>query len=232
VDNSVSTQYFRKKPDAFPYLWLRQVLDNRWDAITVARLRELIDEKHSVVRLRRLVAGPHADVVDRTMQEVLGKLEAQLAKYPASTSPPLTGKQVIALQIVGLIKNKGVPKERLQSLFHWLVESVEHAVEIVSCGFQAFLITDLEARHAIWSDGDLADDLIICSPDTPEAQVVIRLNPILNDFFAKNGQRRAKLKFHFFHSYAEYIERVVPKTGAVENLPESEENNSNDRAET
>jgi hypothetical protein len=153
------------------------------------------------------------------MQEVLGKIEVKLANHPVSAIRPLTGKQILALQIIGLIKKKGVPVERLRSLFHWLVQSVEYAVEIVSGGMQAFLITDLEARHAIWSDGDLADDLIICSSNTPEAQLVICLNPILNQFFVRNGQRKAKLKFHFFHSYAEFIERVIPRSGAVKSRP-------------
>jgi hypothetical protein len=192
-------------------LWLQHVLEPGWEAITIARLRELIDENHSIIRLRRLISGSHADAVDRTMQDILGKIEARLAGGSASSLPRLNGKQVIALQVLGLVKGMGVPVERLRSLFQWLVESVDYALTVMFSGFQAFLITDLQGRHAIWSDADLADDLIVGQSDTPAGQVVICLNPIVNAFLARNGRAKAKLRFHFFHSYSEFIERVIPK---------------------
>ena len=212
VDNSVATEYFRKKPGAFPYIWLRHVLEERWTPITLARLRELIDERHSVTQLRRLLATGSGAAVDRVMRGVLSRVGVKLAGNKVRSLAQLTGKEVLALKILATIKNMGMPVEQLRSLYQWLVLSVEHAIEIVGCGFQAFLISDLASRHAIWSDGDLADDLIIGASDVPKAHVVVCLNPIVNDFFVQHGMKKSDLRFHFFHGYAEFVEKVVPKT--------------------
>lgn len=216
IDETVATEYFRKKPHAFPFLWLKRVLDPRWESIMIARLQELIDEKHSVVRLRRLLQGHNADAVDRAMRQVLDKLESHLPKQTRTTIAPLTGKQVLALQIIALIAKKGFAPNRLRSLYHWLSEAIEYGVEVVSAGFQAFLLTDLESRHAIWSDGDLADDLIICTHDSPSAQMVLCLNPIINNFLMTKGHEAPQLRFHFFHTYAEFIGGIIPATGTGE----------------
>lgn len=215
VDSSVSTQYFRKKPNAFPFLWLRHVLSANWEPITVARLRELIDENHSVAQLRRLLAGPGADFVDETMRKILEQVESKLPTSTSSTPPQLTGKEVLSLRILGLIKNMGVPVERLRSLFHWLVESTEYAIEVICCGLQAFLITDLDGRHAIWSSGDLVDDLIVFPPETASANVVVYLNPIFNEFFTRTGQTKVELKLHLFHTFEEFLERLPDGTLVV-----------------
>jgi len=229
IDPEVARQYFRKKPHAFPFLWLRQVLDEGWETITLARLHEIIDENHSVVRLRRLLIGTHADAVSEAMELVLGSLESRLEtpQHPTARAP--TGKQVLALQVVKLIKDNGIPVERLRSLFHWLCESIEYAIEIVSCGFQAFLITDLESRHAVWSDGDLADDLIVCSSDSPKAQIVVCMNPIINGFLMDHGYGKRELRFHFFHSYAEFIERIIPTAGTASGSPRPGNEETSDR---
>lgn len=211
VDKRVSRAYFRKKPNAFPHIWLSRLLDPSWDKIMVARLRELIDEESSVRRLRRLVQTSHGESVERAVLRFLEQIEQRL---PSSRSPgaklPLTGKDILALQVVGLLKQRGIPIEKLRSLFQWLREGTEYATLVVRAGFQAFLVTDLEGRHAIWSDGDLADDLIMGASATSEMRIVVCLNQVINDFFTRVGAEPASLRFHFFHSYAEYIEKVVP----------------------
>jgi len=83
---------------------------------------------------------------------------------------------------------------------------------IVGSGFQAFLITDLEGRHAIWSDGDLADDLILSPDVSKQPNVVLCLNDIINDILEEVGSERQEIQWHFFHSYLEFIKKIVPRS--------------------
>jgi hypothetical protein len=83
------------------------------------------------------------------------------------------------------------------------------AFELVILGFQAFLITDMNGRFAIWSDGDFADDFILGAEDRERAIVSICLNKFINDMLTEGGYEKRPLRFHFFHTYLEHIGNVV-----------------------
>ncbi len=117
---------------------------------------------------------------------------------------------MIALQIVAQLREIGVPIEHLRSLYVWLQDGIDFAFKLVLLGFQAFLVTDLHGRHAIWSDGDLADDIIIGAEYNSKPNIIICLNKILNDFWKANGLEEQNLTWHFFHSYKEFVGKIVP----------------------
>lgn len=206
IDNGVSTEYFRKKPNAFPFLWLRDVLNERRQEITVARLRELIDENSSIVKIRKMLEGKHGLDVDQAMRKVVERFESLVESRNLERRPlaDLTGVQVIALWTLSEVKATGVPVERLRSLYLWLCDSVEYAMQVIATGFQAFLVTDLRGENAIWSDGDVVDDLILCRSDLPKASIVVCLNPVVNNFLKKVGRKPFETTFHLVHSCAEF----------------------------
>ena len=91
---------------------------------------------------------------------------------------------------------------------------------------QAFLITDLNGQHEIWSDGDLADNLIICGEKNDNAYIVICLNKFLNDFYTKQGLPYLPVKLHFSHCYRE-LEKLWPEI--EKHLKELNDKNINEK---
>jgi hypothetical protein len=71
-------------------------------------------------------------------------------------------------------------------------------------------MSDLNGRHAIWSDGDFADDLIICGAGK-NANIVLCINPIIDKINEAVGIEKKEIQFHFFHVYEENIEKIIPK---------------------
>jgi hypothetical protein len=227
VDPRLATEYFRKKPESFPFLWLSQILVSSHAPVTRARLRELIDEDPTILKLRRVLASPMGNRVDEYLRPQLEKLEKVV--FPSVVAPQLrdlTVGQMIALRSIEKVAKMGVPPTKLRSLFEWLQGSIEYAFTLVGVGMQAFLVTDLKGRHAIWSDGDFADDVILGAEKSDEAAVVLCLNRFVNDAWEAHGLSRKPLSFHFKHSYHEVDELLRQQnvaessTGATENSSE------------
>jgi hypothetical protein len=209
IDESVSTQFFRKKPDAFPYLWLNNVLDIKWEKIIVARLHELIDENNSIVKLRRMLSTKYGNDIDTLIGKTLEQIESKITVEKEPKEKTYSGKEILAYLILKKILEKGIPTCKLRSLHQWLVASIDYGVEVVQSGFKAYLITDLQGRNAIWSAGDFIDDFMIIDEDTiNNCQLVLCLNPIINNFFEKIGMKSAEEKFHLYHNYIEFIKKV------------------------
>jgi hypothetical protein len=212
VDPRLATEFFRKKPNAFPFLWLSRVMLPANELYCCARLRELIDENAAIVRLRRILSHPVGVNFERAFTEQLASMERalELDKPDTDTRSKLTGGQVLSLLIVGHIKKLRLPFERLRPLYLWLQANIEVAFRLVAAGFQTFFITDLNEMHAIWTDGDLADNLIIGAAEDDSAQVVICVNRIINEFMEKKGHKSAPVCWHFFHNYAESPVIIIP----------------------
>jgi len=221
VDPKLATEYFRKKPESFPFLWLSQVLVPRHAPVTLARLRELIDEDPTVTKLRRVLASPMGTKVEEYLRPQLEKLEKVV--WPSVAVPrlqDLTVGQMIALKSIARIGEMGVPVAKLRSLFEWLQESIDYAFTLVRLGMQAFLVTDLKGRHAIWSDADFADDVILGAENQDEPAIVLCLNKFINDAWRAHGLSPAPLRFHFKHSYYE-IDELLRSQRPVESLPDA-----------
>ena len=210
IDEKVSTQYFRKKPDVFPFLWLKGILDEKYEDIIAARLHEIIDENDSIKKLRNLLSTSYRDDIERVVNNSLDKIEKTLQKNIIDNKVVYSGKEIISFMILKKFLNKGIPISKLRALNKWLLGSIEHAVMVIQAGFKAYLITDLDGRNAIWSAGDLIDDLIVLDDETKNSvQIILCLNPIINGFFEKSGMKPAKEKYHVYHSYDEYIKEVI-----------------------
>lgn len=213
INPNLADEYFRKKPDHFDYLWLRQVMVKDNERFCLARLKELIDENHVIVKLRKLLSTPAGSHIEKTFREQLELVEAKLSvTEPSKKIDPqsLNGQQLASLIVVKKLHQLGVPIEKLSPLLAWLQGAIEFAFTLVAHGFQAFLITDLKEHFAIWSDDDLADDLILGAEDKAEAKIVMCLNQIINDVFQAYGQERIPIQWHFFHAYAENIGHIEP----------------------
>jgi hypothetical protein len=79
VDSSVSNAYFRKRPNHFPFIWLRIILEKRWEDLAVALLRELTDDSSSIQRIRRLLASPYGRSIDTVLSQLVDRIEK---RYP------------------------------------------------------------------------------------------------------------------------------------------------------
>jgi hypothetical protein len=124
----------------------------------------------------------------------------------------LTPREAGALLVVREIGKLGVPLDKVRALYIWLREhGISRAGELVSHGFQTFLITDLDGGHAILSDGDLADDLIMGAEGSLRASLVVCVNRVINILFEATGLKPCLVRWHFFHSHEEFIEKVIPK---------------------
>jgi hypothetical protein len=210
IDQKVSNDYFHKKPNAFPFLWLRFVMMPEWESYCNARLRELIDENSSINRLRRVLSHPRGNQFEALFQKDLEKVEVALGRQRTQDSrADLTVAQYLALKIVKQIRKLGMPLDRLRSLYAWLPGSIDRAINIFALGFQVFLITDLDGEHAIWSDFDLSDDLILGAEESDQAQIVICLNKIFNDFLVEIGEERSHIRWHIYYDYIE-MEKLRP----------------------
>lgn len=211
INPKLANEYFRKKPDHFPFLWLSQVLIPRYEAVCLARLHELIDENASIIRLRRVLSTPKGSQIEDHFRKQLERIEAALQANKSKTVEvqELTFEQLIALRKIAQLRKIGIQNERLRSLYAWLQNSISFAITIVEAGYQAFLITDLDGQHAIWSDGDLADYLFNGADYKELAEVVICLNKFVNDLWESIGEERRPIHWHIFHSYREYIAEIV-----------------------
>jgi hypothetical protein len=212
LDPKLADEYFRKKPDHFPYLWLRQVMLKSNERFCLARLKELIDENHVIIKLRNLLSTPAGSYIESRFKKQIEQVEDSL-----STTPPkkldlrsLNGQQLAALLAAEKVRRLGIPVEKLIPLRAWLEESIAFAFRLVAVGYQAFLITDLKEHYAIWSDGDLADDLILGADEKADGKIVLCLNEIINNVFQVYGIERKTLEWHFFHAYEENIEHIEP----------------------
>lgn len=214
IDPRLATEYFRKKPDHFPYLWLSQATLPRYEAVCLARLVELIDEDSSIRRLRRILSTPAGRRLEEPLRRQMERIEGALSEDGRTDRKvcELTNHEVVALRVIAKIRDMGVPVERLRSLYAWLhdEEVMRHAFTLVVFGFQAFLVTDLDGQHPIWSDGDMADDVILGAENSERASVVVCLNKFINDALAEGGHEKRALSFHFFHTYAEHLGKIVP----------------------
>ncbi|ABN57091.1 MULTISPECIES: hypothetical protein [Methanoculleus] len=208
VDPRLSNEYFRKKPDSFPFIWLKWVMEPDFEKICIQRLREIIDDKAIINQLRYLLESPIGERIEKHFRKQLNEINRIFGAERKSTEPikDLTPTKLASLRIIGEFRKSGIPLEKLRSLYAWLLEAMPYAFTIVGSGFQAFLITDLNGRHAIWSDGDLADDLILSPDVSKRPNVVLCLNDIINDIFEKVGFERREIQWHFFHTYLEFSE--------------------------
>jgi hypothetical protein len=212
INSKLSTEYFRKRPDSFPFIWLKWIMNPEFEMICLQRLRELIDEESVIVQLRPLLSSPVGEAI-----ELHFKNQIQLIKEKIGVHSPrnfnvedLTGYQIASLLIIQELRKMGIPAERLRSLHAWLQKAIPYGFQVAAGGFQVFLMSDLNGRHAIWSDGDFADDLIICG-ESQSANVVLCLNPIINKVTEALGYKKNEIEFHFFHTYHEFIDKSGSK---------------------
>ena len=214
VNPKLSDEYFHKKPDSFPYIWVSDVVTRERECYCVAFLRELIGYDSIMNRLHRLVTGPAGPRVQPTLTALLDKLETSAGGTTQTSigiGRRLTGIEWLSLCIAGRVHQLGVPVERLRSLYEWLKGMVQHAMMLVGTGFTAFLVTDMKGNHAILTDTDVADELILCGSVQDTGHAVVCLNKIINDFAAKLGWPKADVRHHFYHTYHEFISKVECK---------------------
>jgi len=210
IDPRVSTEFFRKRPDHFPFLWLRQLLQPQWEDYVVVLLRELADENSSIQRIRRLLSSTKGSSVDGVLTTILDRLEGHLLNKRHDVSERrLNGYQCAALLVIREIRELGVPVDKLRALYLWLSDSIEYAFEIVACGLHPFLITDLKGQHAIWSVGDLADSVLMAPAQRVSADILVDLHPIINRVRVACGLKSKEVTWSFFHAYAETMEKTA-----------------------
>jgi len=209
VDKKVSREYFRKKPDAFQFLWLRHVIDPYWENYCIGLLREMIEENSVINQTRELLASPQGEISARILKKQIAQIKEDygIPKKPKTIDlSKITGVQLACLLIIKRIKELGVPSDKLHSFIAWLSDVMPRAFELVLLGFQTFIITDLKGNHALWSDGDLADDLFLAADTKPEANVVICVNEPINKVFSVMGHEKKEVQFHLFHGYFELLD--------------------------
>ena len=212
VDSRVSIQFFRKRPNHFPFLWLRTVFEPRWENQAIALLRELTDDNSNIQRIRRLLSSSKGLLVDDALAQVVQRLEERIVadKRASPSARPLNGYHRAALLVIGAIRELGVPVQKLRALYLWLADSIEYAFEIAGCGLHPFLITNLEGQNAIWSVGDVADCVFMAPAENISADILVDLHPIVNRVRSAYGLGQHKLGLTFFHTYAEQIGKIVP----------------------
>jgi len=209
ADEKVARAYFRKKPEAFPFLWVSHVLRGEVERLTLARLSELVDEGSALRRLRRLLAHPAGRSIEGVFRNQLIKMQAAIGSERFATLPKLNGKQVLALKTVAEIQKLGVAPERIRSLYQWLEEAVEHATELVRVGIPAFLLTDLAVYRAIWSPDDVADAVLVCGlAKTPH--IVLELTELVTATLKDWGIQVPPQRFNFVHGYHEMV-KMIPR---------------------
>jgi hypothetical protein len=212
VNPKLSAEYFHKKPDHFPYLWLKWLMDPDWESICLQRLRELIDEQAVIVQMRSLLSSPAGETIEKHFKGQIRQIKEKLEKQekPSVNVKNLSGYQIASLLIIQEFRKMGIPIERLRSLHAWLQKAIPYGFQVSACGFQVFLMSDLNGRHAIRSDGDFAEDLIICGAGK-NANIVLCINPIIDKINEAVGIEKKEIQFHFFHVYEENIEKIIPK---------------------
>jgi hypothetical protein len=216
ADEKLARAYFRKKPDAFPYLWVSRVLRPEVERITLAQLSEIADESATVARFRRLLVHPAGQSLDRAFREQLAKIEAALGVSQPAPPAKLNGRRTLALKVVAAVDELGMPVEHLRSLYAWLELAIDFGVELVTVGMQAYLITDLKDYRAIWSADDLADR-IFWLRGCERPHIVMDLTELITTTLKDWGVKVRPQQFHFIHAYAE-MARLVP-LGAQNKMP-------------
>lgn len=214
INPKLSTEFFRKRPESFPFLWLRWVMDDDYGTICLQRLRELIDEQAVIIQLRTLLSGPAGEQIEHHFKKQIRLINEKIGKQKPKTASVkgMSGYQIASLLVIQELKKLDIPIERLRSLYAWLNKSIPYGFQVAACGFNVFLMTNLDGRHAIWSDGDLADDLILTSENSRNATVVLCLNPIINRVNVAFGVKKFETRWHFFHSHEEFMDRNNPET--------------------
>jgi len=69
VNPKLALEYFRKKPDPFPFLWLSDILLVSHEGRCLEYLRELLDEDASIRHLRRLLSLPGSEYIELFMRQ-------------------------------------------------------------------------------------------------------------------------------------------------------------------
>lgn len=213
INPKLAEEYHRKKPESFPYLWLRVLIMPQYERLCLTYLQELTDENSPIRRLRRILTMATDVGFHEQLNRKLTQIEEAMLARPNKANIDLdsiTIKGIATMQIIAQIRALGIPVDRLRPLYAWLQESISFAFELVVFGMQAFLITDLGTEHAIWSAGDLADDLILGGMESKMPCIVMPLNKVINDLYEKVGFEKRPLKWNFFHTYAELIGRYEP----------------------
>lgn len=210
LDSRVSTEFFRKRPNHFPFVWLRLVLESRWESQAVALLRELTDDNSNIQRIRRLLSLGNGLLIDDVLTQIIDRLEKSIVVRRDDVVTPLNGYQRAALLVIGAIREIGVPIDKLRALYLWLCDSIEFGFEIAACGLHPFLITDLKGQQAIWSAGDVADCVFMAPTEKASADILVDLHPILNQVRTAYGLDKREITYTFFHAYAEHIGKIIP----------------------
>ncbi|MBN1458031.1 MAG: hypothetical protein JXA57_00750 [Armatimonadetes bacterium] len=223
VNPKLSVEYFRKKPDNFPYIWVSDVVCRERESYCIASLRELTDHDSAMNRLGRLVSGPAGSRLQPRLVALVNELEEMYGSLTRErgTQRRLTGIDWLSLCVAGRVHQLGVPIERLRPLYRWLKDVIQYATMLVGAGFTVFLVTDMKENHAILTDTDVADELIVCGPAEDKGHAVVCLNKIINDFAAKLGWPKAEARYHFYHTYHEYISKVEYKFEGLGKPPAS-----------
>jgi hypothetical protein len=143
INPKLAAEYFRKKPDSFPYLWLSQVLLPSHEATSYARLRELIDENAAIVRLRRVLEHPAGEQFEPIVRDLLRDFETTFALHtldmPKPANAKMTYRQVISLIILGQVKKLGIPPKTLRYVYGWLQSNLQEILTSVEQGFKTYL---------------------------------------------------------------------------------------------
>jgi hypothetical protein len=118
VNPKLSAEYFHKKPDHFPYLWLKWLMDPDWESICLQRLRELIDEQAVIVQMRSLLSSPAGETIEKHFKGQIRQIKEKLGKQekPSVNVKNLSGYQIASLLIIQEFRKMGIPIERLRSL--------------------------------------------------------------------------------------------------------------------
>lgn len=207
INSKLAEEYFRKKPNHFPYLWLSDLMLLGQEEICLMKLCELVDEDFPTNLLHRILSLAEGKKFELSIRRFLKRIEAEVTngKAEGNKHQKLTGGEYIVLQIINKISKLGIPTNRLRSLDTWLQENIPYAIMLVDCGLQVFLKTDLMGHYTTLAAGDFADDLIVGKENNDRAYLVICLNKIINDFLDANGHGRKPLQFHFYHTSQEQI---------------------------
>jgi hypothetical protein len=208
----LADDYFRKKPDAFPYLWLSDLMLKQKETYCLARLQELIDENMAVNRLRRIIARFPIGSLDSSLNRHITDIERSLGITGSAFVPnltggkkQLTGSEFLALIVIGQIKKLDIPLSRLRSLYAWLKDTsvITSMLRLVELGFQTYVVADSEGQHAIWTAFDLADYMFVVSEKRRVADIIFCVNDLINEFMMKNGFERKPIRWHLFYAYEE-----------------------------
>ncbi len=81
VNPKLAAEYFHKKPDSFPYLWLSYLMVPSREKFGQALLRELIDEDASINRLRRILTSSVGSLVEEPLRKKLEEIDSWFGHF-------------------------------------------------------------------------------------------------------------------------------------------------------